>query len=710
MKKKLIQLSLLIVLITGMGLGLTHLIPHQILFKTELQELEALEKETISEELKAHFEKAKIVLSADATLKTLDKETSWIIADPKSKRNFTLKKQDNLYVLEEDGIDFAPLIPPLLAIGLALITKEVLSSLFLGVYSAAFLILWKQGFSGVTGIAQQLWFTLQNAFLAFLRVVDQYAIKAVTSESNAKIVLFSLIVGGTVGVVSASGGLRGVVAKLSLMAKNSVLGQFVSFLMGILMFFDDYASCLIVGNTSRPLTDKMRISREKLSFIVDATAAPIASLAIISTWIGTEVGYIGDQIQDLNLELDPYMAFLQSLPFRFYAIFMMIFILLNIFMKRDFGAMYRAEIRARETGETLRYDSLLQKSHSPTETTGNKDLNSSRWYNAVLPILVLIFGVLVGIWHTGRTSTLAKINETIPARIQEIQETLKTKEAELSQKEKENFIKEEKKLTKEIDEANSGWMGWSKSVLKNCDSYNSLLWASLVSSLLAILLVVAQRILTLQETMTAWTQGLLAVLPAILILVLAWSLSATISELKTNAELSKLVSERVFSETYRTHLTYLFPALIFLLAAFMSFSTGTSWGTMGILFPLAIPMCVHLTTGNTFAELQIQFLYMTIGAVLTGAIFGDHCSPISDTTILSSLGSEVDHIDHVQTQMPYAVLVGFLGLVLGYIPCGYGWPLGYDWNPYFWIIIGTLVMAILLRIIGKPVPNYSPGN
>ncbi|MEK7483411.1 MAG: Na+/H+ antiporter NhaC family protein [Planctomycetota bacterium] len=703
--KKLIQLVFLFLFIAGLGVFLNRLIPHQTLFRGELQDQETLSQEKLSEELRAHFEKAQIKLSESATLKIQEKGVSWILEDPLSKRKFELKKQENQFILKEDGIHITPLIPPLLAIGLALITKEVLSALFLGVYSAVLIILWKKDFSSITGIAQTIWFSIETSFIALLRVVDQYAVTALLKDSNIKIILFTLLVGGTIGVISASGGLRGIVDQLSKLAKNSVLGQFSAFLMGIFIFFDDYASCLIVGKTARPLTDKMRVSREKLSFIVDSTAAPIASLAIISTWIGTEVGYIKEQFDALNVTgVAPYVAFLQSLPFRFYALFLMIFILLTIFMKREFGPMYRAEIRARETGETLRKDSNLAISNQQISTPVTQEI-SSRWYNAVLPIMILILGVMAGMYWTGREKTKSML-ETKQTRIQEIQGTLKTNELTTESQEKLNG--EEKSLTQEINETQNSWLNWGKAILGNCDSYNSLLWASLISSIIAILLVLCQRILSLQDIMNSWSQGLISVVPALLILVLAWSLSATIGELKTNDEFSKLLSERVFSETYRTHLTHLFPAIIFMLASFMSFATGTSWGTMGILFPLAIPMIVILTTGNDFSSHQLDFLYMTIGAVLTGAIFGDHCSPISDTTILSSLGCEMDHMDHVDTQMPYALLVGVVSLIFGYIPAGYGWPLGYIWTPYLWMGIGTVVMALLLLVIGKPVPNYTP--
>jgi Na+/H+ antiporter NhaC len=541
----------------------------------------------------------------------------------------TLKDQQ-LQILRE-GVRYRALIPPLLAIGLALITKEVLTSLFLGLYVGLILLLTPQISSSPAALEG-----LQTLGKAFTQSLDVYITNALYHKDHLSIILFSLLIGGMVGVITASGGLQGIIFHLSKVAKNSVLGQLATFFMGILIFFDDYANALIVGNTTRPLTDKLRISREKLSFIIDSTSAPVASLAVLSTWIGTEIGYIGEEFKKLNItSVEPLQAFWYSLPYRFYAIFLLFFIVLVAVLRRDFGPMYHAEIRAREKNEPLKKGSTVQ-----TQDFSSVPASSIRWYNAVLPIVVLVFGVIFCIYQ------------------------------------------------------------WN-------DSYLALRWSSLLASLFAIFLVASQRILSFKDTIEAWVRGASTIFYALMILTLAWSLGSLLEDIKTKEEIAKLVSTDILSETYRTHLIYLLPTFIFILSSFISFATGTSWGTMGLLFPLAIPLTVTLA-GTELAEAQLlPHLYMCIGAILTGSIFGDHCSPISDTTVLSSMASGIDHMDHVNTQLPYALVVGFISIFCGYLPAGYSWPMNATWSPYLCTAFALLVMTGVLLLFGKTVPSFT---
>ncbi|NIT61067.1 MAG: Na+/H+ antiporter NhaC family protein, partial [Aliifodinibius sp.] len=230
---------------------------------------------------------------------------------------------------------FLSVVPPLLAILLALITRQVIVALFMGIWI------------GVTFIYDY------RVHVGFLKTVDTYIIQAINSPDHISIIVFSMVLGGMVGVITRSGGTQGIVDFLSRYARDSRRGQLATWAMGIFIFFDDYANTLIVGNTMRPLTDKLRISREKLSYLVDSTAAPVANIAIISTWIGYELGLISQSFDALNVDMNPYLIFIQTIPYNFYPIYALIFGFLIAFLLRDFGSMRQAEIRVNKTGEVL---------------------------------------------------------------------------------------------------------------------------------------------------------------------------------------------------------------------------------------------------------------------------------------------------------------------------------------------------------------------
>jgi Na+/H+ antiporter NhaC len=393
----------------------------------------------------------------------------------------------------------------------------------------------------------------------------------------------------------------------------------------------------------RPITDKLRVSREKLSFIVDAGAATVASIFIISTWIGYEVGLIADGLKMINSAEEPYAVFLQTIPYRFYPIFTLILVFLIGWMDRDFGPMLTAERRARTTGETLRPGS--HPAVDLTESTGSMSVSvPGRWYNGFIPILTILVVALTGLYTTG-TAAL---------------------------------------------EANGRFTYSITDIISKSDSYSALMWASLSGCLVAILLTVGQRIMKLTDTLDEWFNGVKAMLLAMIILVLAWSIGAVTEDVQTASFLVQ-----VLRGTIEPHWL---PVLTFLIAALISFATGTSWGTMAIMMPLVIPLAntLGLDAGLHGTDLQI-ILHGVISSVLAGAVFGDHCSPISDTTILSSMASAVDHIDHVKTQMPYALLAAFVGMLVGDIPTAYGL------SPWLAIVIGTGVMILFLLVVGKKV-------
>lgn len=543
-------------------------------------------------------------------------------------------------------------VPPLIAILLALLFRQVLLALFVGILSGAWLVNGMQ-------------WTPYGLMKSFFKVLDTYIIQSLTDTGHLSVIIFSLMIGGVVALISRNGGMAGVVKQLAPLAKGPKSTQFVAWLLGIAIFFDDYANTLIVGNTIRPITDKFKISREKLAYIVDSTAAPIAAVAFITTWIGAELGYIGDEIPKLSgIENppSPYAIFLSSLPYSFYSIFTLLFILVIIYSGRDFGAMFKAEKRARTTGQ------VFSLSHNEDEDIDLEELEPKkgaphRWINGLVPVLVVIFGTLLGLVDTGMSSCYQQL------------------------------------LDKDISMAHNGWGEvWSKLgelepgsgfvrklgiLVGSSDSYAALLWASLSAVFVAIIMSVGQRILKLGEAFDTTVKGFKTMMPALLILVLAWSLAKTTEELSTAEFLTSALGNSISP--------YFLPVIIFILAAVISFSTGSSWSTMAILYPIAIPMTWEICQNNGLdMALTWALMYNNIAIVLSASVLGDHCSPISDTTILSSLASNCKHIDHVTTQLPYALTVGAVSLFCGFISTAWGVP---------FILNLVLGMGLLIGVI-----------
>ena len=530
------------------------------------------------------------------------------------------------------GGEARALLPPILAIGLALFTREVLTSLFCGLWSGAALIALRGG----SGHAMSL-------VGGFFSAADTYLIDGLYDKSHLMIVVFSLAIGGMVGVVTRSGGMQGLLQGLSRRAKTRKQAQLVAWGMGLLVFFDDYANTLIVGNAVRPLTDRLRVSREKLSFIVDSTSAPVASIAVLSTWIGYELGLIGEAFGQVGIPMDPYMAFLYSLPYRFYALLLLIAIPVMIYMGRDWGAMYRAEQRAITTGQTAPPNDLAQSGEELAAMRTPPE-NRCRWYNAVVPIGVLMVTTVAGIVYSGMTALGPQDSASL------------------------------------------------RTVLAGADSFAVLMWAALLGSATAIVMIVVQRLETMAGAMNAWLAGVKSMMTAVVILALAWGLSAVTKELGTAAYVCSVLSGNLPAG--------LLPVLVFVIAGFTSFATGTSWGTMAILFPIAVPLAHALAAGQGIdTAASMPLLYGTIGAVLTGAIWGDHCSPISDTTIMASMASQVDHMAHVTTQLPYAATFGLIAAAAGYLPGGFGI------NPWLLLAAQAVIVALILRFMGKKLPE-----
>ncbi len=515
------------------------------------------------------------------------------------------------------------ILPPLVAIAFALLLREVVISLLAGIWLGALMLYdW-------------------NPLTALWRVLDHYIVGAVVDPGHAMILVFTLLLGGMVGIISRNGGTYGVVDSITRYANGPIRGQLVAYVMGIIIFFDDYSNSLIVGSTMRPVTDRLKISREKLSYIVDSTAAPVASIALISGWIGVEVGLIGDSVKTLGLDASPYVLFVQSIPYRFYPILALVFVLWVILTDRDFGPMLKAELRARREGKVIR-DGARPASDFDAEILNPIEGRPRRWINAIVPICVVVGVTIVGMWWTGRQTLISAGDSDLGLQ----------------------------------------------NVFANGDSYRGLLWGSFSACAVAALMSIGQRILSLQETMAAWTAGIKAMLFACVILTLAWSLGTMTGDVHTASYLVNLLTG--------TLAPHWLPVIVFLLSAAISFATGTSWGTMAIMMPIVMPLAMALSTNAGLDPAATHTILVgAISSVLAGSVWGDHCSPISDTTILSSMASSSDHIDHVRTQIPYALTVGVVGMLVGDIPTAFGM------SPWISLVVGSLVLLGILYVFGE---------
>lgn len=518
------------------------------------------------------------------------------------------------------------ILPPLIAIGGALLFREVISALVLGIFSGLVILVSSSGkplWTSVTGIA------------------DTIRVSA-TDSGHMSIILFSLFIGGMVQLITKNGGMMAIVKRISKWARDARSGQLASYFLGIFIFFDDYANTMVVGNTMRPVTDKLKISREKLAYIVDSTAAPIAATAFVTTWIGAELEYIQrgvDQIGELKgMGLNAYGLFMDSLKYSFYPFLTLLFMFFLIIRRKDFGPMLRYESVAR---------SRMADNDEEKAEAGEVDdvaTERERSFNALIPIFLLVAGTITGLIYTGTMNTKADLS--------------------------------------------GGWMKYLSEVIGAADSYSALLWASFGTLIITVLLTISQRIMTVHKAMDTLFDGFKQMLPAIGILVLAWGLGAVTEQLGTANFVSGVISGSVSP--------FLIPSITFILAALIAFSTGTSWGTMAILYPVVLYTSWQVGSDSGLEMGQnLVLLTNSISCVLAGSVLGDHCSPISDTTILSSLSTQCNHIQHVKSQMPYALTVGAVSVLLGTTLVSYGVP----W--YVCFALSALVLYGIVSYFGK---------
>ena len=563
--------------------------------------------------------------------------------------------------METVNAHWSSLLPPVVAIGMAIATKRIYLSLGMGILIGIVLL----GFHDYRVTSQAAskaassrgepsseklekneeekkgekkplpvgkWHSTRRAVIAG---AEKHLWAQLSDGDHLRVFVFTLLMGGMVGVLYRSGAMLGLVASLSPLAKSRRGGQIVAWALGLIVFFDDYANSLLLGNSMRPLADRLKISREKLAYIVDSTAAPVSGLALISTWVAGEISYIDGGLKVIAKEAaisgTAFQVFVETIPYRFYVIFALLFVPMVALMRRDVGPMVKAE------DEALKATSATMDDEQ-TETNG-------RWYDAIIPIVVVVLATLWLIFETGKASLIAEDKATDSLR----------------------------------DIFGAG------------NSYVALVYGSL-AGLIVAMLIARLRGMKGEDIRSAAATGFAQVIPALAILWLSWVLSGLTKELETGKYLWVVVQQMNLP-------LWALPTVVFLLASAVAFSTGTSWGTMSILVPLVVQVCysmVQSVSASDPFDATHHLMLASVGSVLAGAIFGDHCSPISDTTILSSQASGCDHIQHVRTQMPYALLVGSVSIICGTIPVGLGMP------PWISLPLGFGSLIFLLRVLGKP--------
>jgi len=511
-------------------------------------------------------------------------------------------------------------LPPLIAIILAFASRSVIPSLFAAIWF------------GVWSLSR---FSVMDIIPSLLDSFYVYILNTMIDRDHAILILFTLMLGGMVGIIYRNGGMHGIIKHLIKKADTPRKGQIAIWLFGIIIFFDDYSNTLIVGNTSRLLCDKLKISRQKLAYLVDSTSAPVATIAVITTWIGFQVGIISDALPGLEgMTESAYMLFIHSIPYSFYPFLAIILVGLIVTTGTDFGPMVQAEERARAGIKyTPDMDDLGADAGEDSNELFVKNNISPKARNAIIPIVVLVVSMLYFIFTSGEGDSI-------------------------------------------------------KEILGSSDTFGALMHSTLLSALVAAGLSLGQGILNVNETLDAWFSGLKFMLMGLLVLLLAWALADISKDLHTADFIVSTLGDSIPMS--------ILPAIVFLIAAATAFGSGSSWGVMAILMPLVIPLTWAVMGHNGGATPEnMHILYSTIACVLTGSVWADHCSPISDTTILTSMASGCELMDHVRTQMPYAISAGVAALLLGTLPAGFGFP----W--WLLLLLGIISQVLVVRFFGK---------
>lgn len=497
---------------------------------------------------------------------------------------------------------FWALVPPLVAIILALITKEAYSSLFIGIVLGA----------------------LMSSQCSFLGTVDMVTVDGLSSSvaDNAGIFLFLVFLGIVVALVNKSGASRAFGEWAQKNIKTKTGAMLATIALGVLIFIDDYFNCLTVGSVMAPVTDAKKISRVKLAYLIDATAAPICMIAPISSWAAAVSGCVESEKYS-GIEL-----FVRAIPYNFYSILTIIFVITLAILNFDYGKMKQFEIKASTDGD-LGALTLSDEEERTLRVDGPKNPNSGKLIDLIIPIVLLIVCCIWGLLYNGYQAI-----------------------------ESGSFIE----------------------AFSSTDAYVGLPWGSIIALVLVILYLVVRKVISFEDAMECVPKGFIAMVPAITILTLATSLKSMTNSLNA----SEFVGNAMASAQ---GLQWLLPAIVFIVACLVAFATGTSWGTFGILIPIVSAI---------FPETSSLF-FVGISACLAGAVCGDHCSPISDTTIMSSAGAHCNHINHVETQLPYAITVAIISFVC-YIVAGLLNMINLTWLS---LPVGVVLVIATLMFIKK---------
>lgn len=503
------------------------------------------------------------------------------------------------------GGTFWALVPPFVAIVLALITKEAYSSLFVGV---------------VLGAAMA-------AECSFLGTVDTITVDALTSavSDNAGIFLFLVFLGIVVALVNKSGASRSFGAWAQTHIKTKTGAMLATFLLGVLIFIDDYFNCLTVGSVMAPVTDSKKISRVKLAYIIDATAAPVCMIAPVSSWAAAVSGCVDSQNYS-GIEL-----FIRAIPYNFYSILTLVFVITLAILGYDYGKMADFEIKAEKEGDLGILDVALNDAHEEMKLSENgpADPPKGKLFDLIIPIIILIVFCVWGLLKNGYDSL--------------------------------------------------GGEGSIIDAFSETDAYVGLPWGSILALVLIIIYLVCRKVITFDDAMSCIPKGFTAMVPAITILTLATSLKNMTNALDASSFVQNAMANAA-------GLQFALPAIVFVVATVIAFATGTSWGTFGILIPIV---------SAVFPE-ESPLFFVGISACLAGAVCGDHCSPISDTTIMSSAGAHCNHIDHVSTQLPYAMSVAAISFV-AFLLAGIFNFFGMAWLSIPIGIVCTIVFLIVMK-------------
>lgn len=516
-----------------------------------------------------------------------------------------------------DNFGFVSLLPPLIAIVLCIATKQLIISLAVGAFAGALIM---AGYNPILGLVNTV-----------------SGLTSVVADSwNASILIFTLLLGGFIGLLGKSGGTQGLVKLVIKHVNDGRKGQLATALLSILLFFDDYTSIMLSGVVMRPVTDELHISREKLSYIIDSAGAGVSALSPVSNWTAFEVGVIGEVIATLAITQSAYMVFLTSIPYRFYGILSVFFVLFVAFQHRDFGKMYEAEKRAMTTGQVTRPGSTPMSGLNEKEFCA-KEGTVLLARNFFVPMITFFAVAFIGFFITGGgTAAMAE--------------------------------------------------GGLAQVMGSADILGMLILAAVCATLVCGIMLKLQKILTVTECVDAWTEGMKAIVFTIVFIVLAWEIASFCKQLGTANYVVSLMVASNFP-------AWLLPTAVFVISGAIAFSTGSSWGTMSLVLPLALPAAVAIDAN----------MAACLGAVLTGATMGDHVSPISESVVLSSMAAACDHMDHVMSQWAYAFTVAGVAIVVGFIPAGFGVPV------YICLAAGLIVCWCIIRFVGKKTDAKSLG-